>query len=123
VGEWTETVLYSFKAGSDGNSSISSLVADVTGSFYGTTSEGASGSGTIFKLIPENGTWIESIAHSFHGSPDGAFPYAGMVGDGVGTFYGATVHAATTKMVRFAGLRLRFCAKRKFEDALSDEDA
>ena len=78
-GGWTETVLYSFEAGSDGNSSISNLVADATGNLYGTTSEGGLGSGTIFKLTPEgNGTWTESIAHSFQGSPDGAFPYAGM---------------------------------------------
>ena len=86
-------MLYSFKAGSDGNSSISNLVSDAAGNLYGTTSEGGLGSGTIFKLTPEqNGTWTESIAHSFQGSPDGAFPYAGMVGDGAGSFYGATVH-------------------------------
>lgn len=93
VGEWNETLLYSFKAGSDGNSSISNLVSDAAGNLYGTTSEGGLGSGTIFKLTPgQNGTWTESIPHSFQGSPDGAFPYAGMVGGGAGTFYGATVH-------------------------------
>jgi uncharacterized repeat protein (TIGR03803 family) len=93
TGEWNERVLYSFQEGSDGNSSISNLVSDAAGNLYGTTSEGGLGSGTIFKLTHEqNGTWTESIAHSFQGSPDGAFPYAGMVGDGVGTFYGATVH-------------------------------
>jgi uncharacterized repeat protein (TIGR03803 family) len=92
-GEWIESVLYSFKPGSDGNSSISNLVADAAGNLYGTTSEGGLGSGTIFKLAPNpNGTWTESLPHSFQGSPDGAFPYAGMVGDGTGTFYGATVH-------------------------------
>ena len=93
VGEWTETVLYSFKTGKDGNSSISNLVSDAAGALYGTTSEGGLGSGTIFKLTPgQSGTWAESIAHSFQGSPDGAFPYVGMVGDGAGSFYGATVH-------------------------------
>ncbi len=92
-GRWTESVLYSFQAGSDGNSSISNLVADAAGNFYGTTSEGGLGSGTIFQLTPgPNDTWSESIPHSFQGSPDGAFPYAGMVGDGAGNFYGATVH-------------------------------
>jgi uncharacterized repeat protein (TIGR03803 family) len=92
VGEWNETVLYSFKAGSDGNSSISNLVSDAAGNLYGTTSEGGLGSGTIFKLTRQGGTWTESIPHSFQGSPDGAFPYAGLVGDGAGSFYGATVH-------------------------------
>jgi uncharacterized repeat protein (TIGR03803 family) len=93
TGEWSETVLYSFKAGSDGNSSISNLVFDAAGNLYGTTSEGGLGSGTIFKLTPgQNGIWTESIPHAFQGSPDGAFPYAGMVGDEAGGFYGATVH-------------------------------
>ncbi len=92
AGEWSETVLYSFKAGTDGNSSISNLVA-AAGNLYGTTSEGGLGSGTIFKLTRrQNGTWTESLPHSFENSPDGAFPYAGMVGDGTGTFFGATVH-------------------------------
>lgn len=92
-GEWNETVLYSFQNGNDGNSSISNLVFDTAGNLYGTTSEGGLGSGTVFKLTPgPNGTWTESIPHSFQGPPDGAFPYAGMVGDGVGNFFGATVH-------------------------------
>jgi uncharacterized repeat protein (TIGR03803 family) len=93
AGGWSETVLYSFKSGTDGNSSISNLVSDAAGNLYGTTSEGGLGSGTIFELSPnQDGTWTESIPHSFQGSPDGAFPYAGMVDDGTGTFYGATVH-------------------------------
>lgn len=92
-GEWNETVLHSFQSGSDGNSSISNLVADANGNLYGTTSEGGLGSGTIFQLTPgPGGTWMESIPHSFQGSPDGAFPYAGMVSDGSGSFFGATVH-------------------------------
>jgi uncharacterized repeat protein (TIGR03803 family) len=93
AGEWNETVLYSFQTGRDGNSSISNLVFDSAGNLYGTTSEGGLGSGTIFKLTPDpSGTWTESIPHRFEGSPDGAFPYAGMVSDGAGSFYGATVH-------------------------------
>lgn len=92
AGEWTETVLYSFQSGTDGNSSISNLVSDAAGNLYGTTSEGGLGSGTIFELSPQpNDNWTESIPHSFQGSPDGAFPYAGMVGSGA-IFYGATVH-------------------------------
>ncbi len=92
-GEWDERVIYSFHAGNDGNSSISNLVSDATGNLYATTSEGGLGSGTIFKLsLGSNETWTESIPHSFQGSLDGAFPYAGMVGDGSGRFFGATVH-------------------------------
>ena len=96
-GNWSEQILYGFQAGEDGNSSISNLVFDTAGNLYGTTSEGGLGSGTIFELAPNgNGTWTESLPHLFAGPPDGAFPYAGMVGDGTGMFYGATVHGGTS---------------------------
>ena len=86
-------MLYSFQEGSDGNSPISNLVADGVGNLYGTTSEGGLGSGTIFKLSPiGGGQWIETVVHAFEGPPDGAFAYNGMVVDGFGNFYGATVH-------------------------------
>ena len=96
TGEWKERVLYSFKGGSDGQNSISNLVFDAAGNLYGTTSEGGLGTGTIFELTPgANGRWTESVAHTFAGPPDGAYAYNGMVGDGAGNFYGATVHGGT----------------------------
>ena len=93
IGEWNESVLYSFQEGSDGNSPISNLVDDGVGNLYGTTSEGGLGRGTIFKLSPTgNGQWIETVVHAFQGPPDGGFAYNGMVVDAFGNFYGATVH-------------------------------
>jgi uncharacterized repeat protein (TIGR03803 family) len=93
VGEWIEEVLYSFRSGTDGNSSIGNLVFGRAGNLYGTTSEGGFGSGTIFGLTRgPNGTWTERVAHRFQGPPDGAYAYNGMVADGAGNFYGATVH-------------------------------
>jgi len=92
-GEWAERVLYSFQGGRDGSSPISNLVFDNIGNLYGTTSEGGSGNGTIFKLSPAGGgQWTETVVHPFQGPPDGAFPYNGMVVDQFGNFYGATVH-------------------------------
>jgi uncharacterized repeat protein (TIGR03803 family) len=92
VGEWDEKLIYSFQAGSDGNSPISNLVFDNVGNLYGTTSAGGLGSGTIFKLSPAGGgQWTETVVHPFAGPPDGAFPYSGMVVDRFGNFYGATV--------------------------------
>ncbi len=93
--EWKERLLYSFKeGGGDGNSSIANLVSDTAGNLYGTTSEGGTaGKGVIFALTPgARHGWSESVVHSFAGPPDGAFAYNGMVGDGAGNFYGATVH-------------------------------
>ena len=93
-GVWTESVLYSFQGGSDGSSPISTLVPDSSGNLYGTTSEGGistgCGCGTIFRLAPAaNATWTEVILYRFHGAPDGAFPYNGMLAIGV-KFYGTT---------------------------------
>ena len=93
TGEWNERVLYSFQGGSDGQNSISNLVFDVAGNLYGTTSEGGLGSGVIFGLTPTaNARWRENVPHRFQGPPDAAFAYNGMVADGLGNFYGATVH-------------------------------
>lgn len=91
-GEWNERVLYSFASGGDGNSPISNLNFDSAGNLYGTTSEGGSGSGTIFELTRGR---VESLPHVFQGPPDGASPYDGM-SNGGGSFYGATVHGGDT---------------------------
>jgi uncharacterized repeat protein (TIGR03803 family) len=98
-GSWTESVIYSFKGGSDGDSPISTLVADARGNLYGTTSDGGAakcGCGTIFKLARgSGGTWTEIVAYRFPGAPEAAFAYNGMVSDGKGNFFGATVHGGT----------------------------
>jgi uncharacterized repeat protein (TIGR03803 family) len=94
-GTWTERVLYSFKGGRDGGSPISTLVSDAKGNLYGTTSDGGSGCscGTIFKMSrAANGTWTETVAYRFPGTPGAGFAYNGIVADSAGNFYGATVH-------------------------------
>ena len=98
-GVWTESVLYSFKGGSDGDSPISTLVSDAKGNLYGTTSDGGAagcGCGTIFRLsLDTGGTWTESVAYRFPGTPKPGFAYNGMVSDGKGNFYGTTVHGGS----------------------------
>jgi uncharacterized repeat protein (TIGR03803 family) len=95
-GSWTETVIYNFKGGSDGDSPISTLVADAKGNLYGTTSDGGAakcGCGTIFGLAPGSaGAWTEKVVYRFPGAPEAGFAYNGMVSDPKGNFYGATVH-------------------------------
>ena len=91
---WTETVLYSFQGGSDGDSPLSTLVFDAAGNLYGTTSvDGDPGCacGTIFTLSPgANGQWTETVVHRFKGpTGDGSLPYPGIVRDSSGQFYGA----------------------------------
>jgi uncharacterized repeat protein (TIGR03803 family) len=84
----TETVLYSFKGKPDGAHPYAGLVQDSAGNLYGTTSAGGTSNlGTVFKLA----TTQETVLHSFTGPPDdGASPYAGLVGDSDGNFYGTT---------------------------------
>lgn len=91
---WTETVLYSFSGGSDGNSPASGLIADARGALYGTTAGGgANGVGAVFKLAPptsRGALWGESVLYSFKGGSDGSYPYAGVIGDWQGNLYGTT---------------------------------
>ena len=88
---WTETILYSFNGGSDGaHPGYGNLVFDQAGNLYGTTSGGAYGQGTVFKLTPSDGGWTESVIYSFRGFPDGGTPYAGVILDKAGNLYGTT---------------------------------
>jgi uncharacterized repeat protein (TIGR03803 family) len=89
TGQWTETVLYSFGTGTDGSVPIGDVSFDAAGNLYGTNSAGGSyGYGTVFQLVP--GTpWTENILHDFQNGDDGSVPYAGLVSDAAGNFYGA----------------------------------
>jgi uncharacterized repeat protein (TIGR03803 family) len=86
----TETVLYSFTGGSDGANPEAGLTSDGRGNFYGTTSSGGLGYGTVFELSPNGGGgWNESVLHSFTGGEDGADPYeVHVIFDGMGNLYG-----------------------------------
>lgn len=88
---WTETVLYSFQGGSDGaNPTYGDLTFDQAGNIYGTTPfGGSSNSGVVYELSPSNGSWTETILHTFNGS-DGYQPYAGVIFDEAGNLYGTT---------------------------------
>ncbi len=92
-GSWTESVLHSFSGG-DGSNSVSSVILDTAGSLYGTTtSGGAADDGTVFKLTPNgDGSWTESVLHSFKGGTDGIYPTAhgSLIFDAAGNLYGAT---------------------------------
>ncbi len=101
----TETVLYSFTFGSDGEGPVGGLIADSAGNLYGTTDFCFAGTGpcdfggnlgTVFKLAPGG---IETVLHSFLGAPsDGAFPQAGLSADGSGNLYGTTADGTVFKL-------------------------
>ena len=89
AGKWTESVLYSFGAGTDGATPVGGVSLDASGNLYGTTSAGGTyGLGTVFKLTPGI-VWTETILHNFQNGDDGAVPYADLIADTLGNFYGA----------------------------------
>lgn len=93
-GGYTESVLYRFSGGSDGQSPSAGLILDSGGNLYGTTYAGgdANGDGTVFRLAPNGaGGYTESVLYRFGGSPDGANPSAGLVMDSQGHLFGTTV--------------------------------
>jgi uncharacterized repeat protein (TIGR03803 family) len=93
-GTWTETILHQFSDnGVDGFSPYAGVVFDAAGNLYGTTSEGgAYGAGTAFKLSPQSdGSYSETIVHSFGNGSDGSNPYYGsLIFDPAGNLYGTT---------------------------------
>src|ERR1700722_12440223 len=102
-GQWTYTILYSFKGGKDGYLPFGDLVFDAAGNIYGATYFGGGKGttcdpyyqycGTVFKLSPpktKGGAWTEKVLHSFAGGTDGANPNGGLVLDSKGAIYGTT---------------------------------
>jgi len=88
-----ESVLHSFNGGSDGLQPVGDLVADESGTLYGTTySGGSSNLGVVFKL---DSAGNETILHTFSGQPDGSHPQAGLLRDDAGNLYGTTWDGGT----------------------------
>lgn len=91
---WTETVLYSFQGGTDGIYPIAGLTTDGQGGFFGSTTQGGTGTcpilfdqggcGTVFHVAPpEQGqtAWTEAVLYSFQGGTDGNEPAARLLMD------------------------------------------
>jgi uncharacterized repeat protein (TIGR03803 family) len=97
------TTLASFN-GSNGSAPFSSLTLDSAGSLYGTTSSGgASGAGTVFK-ISNTGTLANPVyggittLATFNGGSNGSNPFAGVTLDNAGNLYGTTVNGGTNNL-------------------------
>ena len=85
---WTERTLHTFIGNGDGYGPNGALVIDNNGNLYGTTLFGGAGNyGVVFELA--NGSWGETILHSFSGGLDGGSP-EGLAINASGNLYGAT---------------------------------
>jgi uncharacterized repeat protein (TIGR03803 family) len=86
------SVLYRFQGGTSGAfpfgiySGTGKLTVDREGNLYGTTYEGGSSFGIVFKIDPAG---HETVLHAFNGT-DGGFPQTGVVLDEEGNLYGTT---------------------------------
>jgi uncharacterized repeat protein (TIGR03803 family) len=95
---WNYEALYTFTGGSDGGSPGSTLAFDSAGNLYGTAMSGGIqgcagdlGCGTVFELSPSGSGWTETTLYEFRNGSDGADPEGGLVIDGIGNLYGATI--------------------------------
>ena len=84
------TVLYSFTGGADGADPYGeNLIFDKAGNLYGTGySGGIYEDGVVFEL---SAAGVESVLYNFTGGADGGRPYAGVIQDKAGNFYGTTL--------------------------------
>src|SRR3954469_13247068 len=81
----TFTIVHDFSGSPDGASPTARLIRDSSGRLFGTTyNGGAQGFGAMFVVDPAGN---ESVLHSFDGSV-AAYPFAGLLRDGAGNFYG-----------------------------------
>lgn len=92
---WTESVLYTFTDGNDGWRP-EWLTPDNNGNLLGVTPLGGTfnrtcggGCGTVFKLTSGSGGWSLSLAYSFSGGSDGAYPSSQLIFDKQGNVFGA----------------------------------
>ena len=97
-----ETVLYSFRGGTDGAGPTASLIRDAAGGFYGTTYAGGnpdcsfgggSGCGTIFRL---DASGKETVLYRFHNGNDGAAPGGALYRDRSGNLWGTAQFGGNT---------------------------
>jgi uncharacterized repeat protein (TIGR03803 family) len=100
-----ETVLFTFKGGSDGEHPLRGSLILVNGVLYGTTSHGGMAGpkqkscGTIFS-VTTSGT--EHIIYRFKGGNDGAVPWNGLFAMG-GKLYGTTRRGGNAGCFRHLG--------------------
>ena len=84
-----EIVVHSFASGLHGVNPQAGVIRDPAGNLYGTTEAGGAFNwGVVYRITPSG---RQTVLYSFTGGADGCQPFAGLVGDPSGNFYGTTV--------------------------------
>jgi uncharacterized repeat protein (TIGR03803 family) len=92
-GQWTESLVYSFRSASGFGVRPTGVVFDALGNLYGSTTSGGNtycdqGCGTVFELSPSSGgQWTQTVLYNFSGGSDGYSPSNVILGSG-GQLYG-----------------------------------
>jgi uncharacterized repeat protein (TIGR03803 family) len=91
---WDFQVIHTFTGGADGATGSAGRMLLSRGRLYGAaTVGGLYGSGVVFELTPTAvGEWDFRVLYSFHGQPDGSFPYGALLRALSGKIYGTTYY-------------------------------
>jgi uncharacterized repeat protein (TIGR03803 family) len=94
AGSYTFQVIHTFTGGNDGATGSAGRMLLKHRRLYGAaTAGGMYGSGVVFELSPTAvGEWDFRTLYSFHGQPDGSFPYGALLRAGSGKIYGTTYY-------------------------------
>ena len=85
----TMTVLHNFDLRADGGLPYAGVTLDQQGRIYGTTSDGGTRNGVVFRMVHSGSGWVLTPIYTFHG-PDGSVPYSRVVFGPDGALYGTT---------------------------------
>jgi uncharacterized repeat protein (TIGR03803 family) len=93
-GSWEFQVIHTFTGGADGaTGSAGRMLLGRSGLYGAATTGGLYGSGVVFELTPTAvGEWNFRALYSFHGQPDGSFPYGALLRAPSGKIYGTTYY-------------------------------
>ena len=94
---YTDTLLYSFGTGTDGQNPHGSFTVGANNTLYATTlNGGSSDSGTIISF--NFSTKTESVLHSFAGGSDGSSPYGSLFMASNQLYYGMTANGGANSL-------------------------
>lgn len=105
---WVFGDLYDFDDDNRGAGPDSTLLMDKDGNLYGTTQGFNTDYGTVFKLTPYKGGYIQTVMYRFTGGNDGATPYGPLVLDASGNVYGTASAGGNVAACNGAGCGVVF---------------